>query len=652
MLNAFSSLVNRLTRFEATSSPKATAVLASPTLAIVLVCLPLFVFTCVAHAEDLKGVGSATSLTRVTADIKYLSSDELKGRQPGTPEMKMAEDHIVAAYKAAGLEPINDTDEAGAGGGYFQSFDAGQQQNAVMVDPATAQMTLTGPDGASMELELGDQYSQLIYKGGIDLENLQLVFVGYGIDAAQEHNYDEYADVDVEGKIVVLIRREPQQDDPNSVFDGDDVSRYAYLQTKVRRALEANAAAVLMVNDSKTIENADGVDELPAAEQFGAATRAIPFVQIKREIFDSLLDATPVITFEGDSLTSANDIEKQIDATLSPLSQSLPGWKATIKASFKRKTILTNNIVGVIEGAGPLADETIVIGAHYDHLGMGAYGSRSPDAGKAIHNGADDNATGTAAVIELARRFAAADKKPKRRLVFICFSAEEMGLLGARYYVDNPVFPLEKTVAMINFDMIGYLRGDRLSVYGWNTSPDFAELLDESNKNAQFKLVKPPGGFAGSDHLPFDNKKIPNLFLHTGLNSVYHTPEDDFEAINCDGAVKVIDFSMDLIRGLANGQTPPTYKKTSSPGSSAKLGVGVQLNKETGRIELTQVFAGTAAEKAGLKKGDQIVSWDGNTSINSRRRIARQIKKDAGKSVKIKVRRGEREVLVTVDLNE
>ena len=299
-----------------------------------------------------------------------------------------------------------------------------------------------------------------------------------------------------------------------------------------------------------------------------------------------------------------------------------------------------------------MADETIVIGAHYDHLGMGAYGSRSPDAGKAIHNGADDNATGTAAVIELARRFAAADKKPKRRLVFICFSAEEMGLLGARYYVDNPIFPLEKTVAMINFDMIGYLRGDRLSVYGWNTSPEFSELLEQSNEKAQFKLVKPPGGFAGSDHLPFDNKKIPNLFLHTGLNSVYHTPEDDFEAINCEGAVEVIDFSADLIRGLAASEAPPTYKKTYSPGSSAKLGVGVEVNEETGRVELTKVFRGTAAEKAGLKKGDQLVSWNGNTAINSRRRIARQVKKDAGKSVKIKVRRGDRELLLTVELNE
>ncbi len=601
------------------------------------------------NADDIGSPKQTTTLARVTGDIEYLSSDELKGRQPGTPEMKLAEEHIVAAYRAAGLKPIGEDTEQNEN--YFQTFDASSQRNALAVDTDASSMTLTGPDGTAINLKLGDQYGQLIHKGSIELSNLPLVFVGYGIDAAEEHNFDEYAEVDVEGKVVLLIRREPQQDDPDSVFEGDEVSVYAYLQSKVKSALSAGAAAVVMVNDSKTVSNAGGDDNLPRAEQFGSVTQMIPFTHLKRAVLNSILEQTPVITFDGDSLKTTKQIEDWIDGTLEPLSQPLTGWKASINAKFQKKQILTHNIIGVIEGEGPLADETIVIGAHYDHLGMGAYGSRSAKAGKEIHNGADDNATGTAAVMELARRFSAGDK-PKRRLVFICFTAEEMGLLGARHYVDNPLFPLKDTVAMINFDMIGYLRKDALSVYGWNTSPQFESLLSKANAQLGLKLVRPPGGFAGSDHLPFDSEKIPNLFLHTGLNRVYHTPEDDFEAINCPGAVTVINFSETLLRELANSESRPVFERVYSPGSSAKLGVGISKDKDTGQMVIGKVFAETPAAEAGLKPGDILVSWDGDAEITSRRRLTRAIKRDAGKSVKVKVNRGGSEVLLTVQLNE
>ncbi len=601
-------------------------------------------------ADDLGSPTKAASLARVTNDIKYLASDELKGRQPGTPEMKLAEQHIVAAYRQARLKPIA-ADAGDEDASYFQTFDAGAGRGTQEVDVTATSLLLTGPDNRSIDLELGDQYNQLIYTAKIDLTDLPLVFVGYGIDAAEEHNFDEYADIDAKGKVVVLIRREPQQDNPNSVFEGDEVSVYAYLQSKVKSALSAGAAAVIMVNDSKTINDAGGIDTLPRPEQFGAVSRMIPFAHVKRSVLNSVLEQTPVITFDGQSLQTTRQIEERIDGTLEPLSQSLPGWKASLRAKFKKKQILTHNIVGVIEGEGPLADETIVIGAHYDHLGLGAYGSRSAQAGKQIHNGADDNATGTAAVMELARRFSGGDK-PKRRLVFICFTAEEMGLLGANHYVENPLFPIENTVAMINFDMIGYLRNDRLSVYGWNTSPFFGSALNKVNKNFGLTLVKPPGGFAGSDHLPFDARRVPNLFLHTGLNRVYHTPEDDFEAINCTGALKVIDFSESLVRELVGAQARPAYKRVYSPGSSAKLGVGIQQDKQADRVRISRVFAETPAFEAGLKEGDLLISWDGETKINSRRRLTRIIKRDAGKSVKVKVNRGGRELLVTVKLNQ
>ena len=174
----------------------------------------------------------------------------------------------------------------------------------------------------------------------------------------------------------------------------------------------------------------------------------------------------------------------------------MDGWSADFKSAFSIKKTKTNNIIGIIEGEGPNANETIVIGAHYDHLGMGEYGSRAPGR-REIHNGADDNATGTAAVIELARRFNKRDKKPGRRLVFVCFTAEEMGLLGAIHYCENPLFPLETTAAMINFDMIGWLRDNKLTLYNWNSSAQLDPVFDSANADFGFDLNKPPRAFCG-----------------------------------------------------------------------------------------------------------------------------------------------------------
>ena len=596
------------------------------------------------RGDDLGQPGQSLALARVTEHIRYLASDELKGRQPGTPEMKLAEDYIVNAYREAGLKPITDD------GSYFQTFDAGAQSRSREIDIASTSMAFTGPDGNELKFELDQQYVQLIYRGAVDLQEVPMVFVGYGIDAGKEHNYNEYADIDVDGKVVVLIRREPQQDDPNSVFNGDEISRYAYLQTKVRSAMDNGAAAIMMVNDSHTLQQNEGDDNLPRPEQFGRVSQLIPFVHAKRASFDAMLEQTPIITFDGDELTSLEAVEDRIDGSLEPLSQSMPGWKANIKGTFIKKKIDTHNIIGVVEGEGPFANETIVIGAHYDHLGMGAYGSRSPQAGKDIHNGADDNATGTAAVIELGRRFAAG-KPPQRRLVFICFTAEEMGLLGAQHYVENPLFPIEDTVAMINFDMIGYLRLDAVTVFGWNSSPAFNDVLKEANTNHNFSLVRPPSGFAGSDHLPFNRKKIPNLFFTTGLTQVYHTPEDDFEAIDCAGSVRVIDFTASVVEGIANSEERPRYRRTGRTTTATKLGVSFGDGDADG-IKISRVLADTPADKAGIKAGDVLVSWNGNEELSKRRQVIRLIKRDAGEEVNLKLSRDGEELLMTIQLDE
>ena len=588
----------------------------------------------VAEAKKVKQSGS--SLARVTFDIEYLASDELGGRKPGTPEMKLSEDHIIKAYREAGLVDPTET------GKYMQTLEVGGRRNRVA--EGSASLVLTSPDGDEVTLSEGEQYSLLLGRKEFDVSS-GLAFVGYGINAEDELNFNEYDGIDVKGKVVVMIRREPQQKMPESVFDGEELTEWAYIETKADSAREAGAAAILLVNDSVTAEE-EGDDLLPA-DQFGDDNGSVPFMHIKRAEFNEMLAKTPVVTAAGNKLKTISAIEAQLDEELEPLSQTMKGWKVSTKGNFASGRIKTSNIIGVIEGEGPNAHETIVVGAHYDHLGDGAYGSRARANQRGlIHNGADDNATGTAAVMELARRFAARDKKPGRRIVFICFTAEEMGLLGARYYVDNPTFPLDDTVAMINFDMIGWLREDKVTLFGWNSSAQFDKMFNDANTDFNFELVKPEAGFAGSDHVPFNQKRIPNTFIHTGLTSTYHTPDDDFETIDCEGAVKVIDFTEAFMDELCSSEKRPKYTYKGP----FLFGVNVGTNGE-GQLVISRVTNNSIASKAGLENNDIILKWSDDV-LENRRDLRRVIRRDKGSTVTLKILRGDEEKTIEFLLAE
>ena len=588
----------------------------------------------VAEAKKVKQSGS--SLARVTFDIEYLASDELGGRKPGTPEMKLSEDHIIKAYREAGLVDPTET------GKYMQTLEVGGRRNRVA--EGSASLVLTSPDGDEVTLSEGEQYSLLLGRKEFDVSS-GLAFVGYGINAEDELNFNEYDGIDVKGKVVVMIRREPQQKMPESVFDGEELTEWAYIETKADSAREAGAAAILLVNDGVTAEE-EGDDLLPA-DQFGDDNGSVPFMHIKRAEFNEMLAKTPVVTAAGNKLKTISAIEAQLDEELEPLSQTMKGWKVSTKGNFASGRIKTSNIIGVIEGEGPNAHETIVVGAHYDHLGDGAYGSRARANQRGlIHNGADDNATGTAAVMELARRFAARDKKPGRRIVFICFTAEEMGLLGARYYVDNPTFPLDDTVAMINFDMIGWLREDKVTLFGWNSSAQFDKMFNDANTDFNFELVKPEAGFAGSDHVPFNQKRIPNTFIHTGLTSTYHTPDDDFETIDCEGAVKVIDFTEAFMDELCSSEKRPKYTYKGP----FLFGVNVGTNGE-GQLVISRVTNNSIASKAGLENNDIILKWSDDV-LENRRDLRRVIRRDKGSTVTLKILRGDEEKTIEFLLAE
>lgn len=577
--------------------------------------------------------GAAASLSRLTSDIRYLASDELAGRQPGTPGMQLAEDFIIQQYRSANV------DGGAADGSYLQPVPV---EGTRTVDAAETQMALAGPDDQNISAVLKETFTALIGRKPNSIK-ADLVFVGYGI-AADEHNYNEYRDIDVARKVVVMIRREPQQNMSDSVFDGEETSDHSFIVAKVRAARKAGAIGIILVNDAETAPNAED-DKLVQPSQFG--TISFPFYQIKRSIFNEMLAESPLHAPIGKKLGSLETVEEWIDSRLEPISQPIKGWSMQAKASFPKKDIVTSNLVAVIPGQGNLAEETVIVGAHYDHLGRGAYGSRTPWR-KEIHNGADDNATGTAAVLELARRFGSreADDVPRRRLVLICFTAEEMGLLGALHYVAEPLFDLDDTVAMVNFDMIGLLRQDELTIYNWNTSPAFSSTLEVANNSLGLNLKLPGAGFAGSDHLPFNQSQIPNMFIHTGISDTYHTPDDTFETINCDGVLKVVNFSESVLQQLLTSARPKY-------GIPKRFQLGLQLDREGNKegVPITKVVEGSIAESAGLLIGDVVVSVDGDV-ISKRRELVRRVRRDVGKTINLKILRKENEIDFNIELKD
>lgn len=566
--------------------------------------VPAFTFA------DEKADVDADSLTRVTKDIRYLASDALEGRGVQTKGIVVAADYLRDEFKKAGLK------SGTPDGSYFQYFDVPIREK---VDSSETWLKITAAGSEAVSLKAGEDF-QPQQAGGPGAANGEIVFAGYGI-SAPDLGYDDYAGTDVKGKIVLIVRREPQQQDKDSKFNGTETTEHSYIATKLRAARENGAAGVLLVNDRLTAPTAEQ-DELSQPSGFGAASRdqMIPFAHIARAQADRLLKASPVVA--GDKkLDNLAAIEEHIDESFKPVSQPLADASAELSSSFKTKSVKAWNVIGVIEGEGPLADETVVIGAHYDHLGFGGYGSRRRGSTE-VHNGADDNATGTAAVLELARRFASAEKKPARRMVFIGFSGEERGLIGSLYYAENPTYPLDKTIAMLNFDMIGNLRNNRATLGGTATGSGLEAVAKAAAAAVPVDVNIQGGVSGGSDHLSFIRKRVPVMFCNTGLTDLYHTPEDDFETINLTGAVKVIDFCEELLKGVVAMEERPGFLQMQRTRRRPRTYLGVRTTSpEDDEVKGTlvqAVTAGSPAANAGLKVGD-LIQKVGDTEIKEMR---------------------------------
>lgn len=658
------------------------------------------------HAEE----PADPALERIATTLKFLAADEQEGRGIGTSGINRAADFIAAQFSQMGLRTKI------VGDSPFQVFSL--MANTEIGPDEKNYLRFDGPskDGQaeSIVFRLRGDFTPLAVGGSAELQGRPLVFAGYGITAKEKKpsseevvEYDDYRGLDVKDKVVILIRREPQQNDPQSIFNGNRPSRHAEFRTKIANAFEHGAAAVLMVNDDLGVKQRvhsdekawnDAIEKMakvnaefrglesPNAEQIKkyraqmielaaqvqqlgkqfeeAGDQLIPFTGAGEEgthrkmpvLFGrrALVDGLIKRAIGKDLAT----IEQEIDQTLVPQSHLLAGWSATVGAEVKVNFADVKNVIGVLDGEGPLADETVVVGAHYDHLGMGGTGSLAPWT-RATHNGADDNGSGTAAMIEIAHRLATAGKKPRRRVVFIAFTAEERGLLGSRHYVREPLFPLEKTVAMVNLDMVGRLKDDKLIVYGTGSAVEFDGMLEELNKKYAFQLTKHATGFGPSDQASFFEKKIPVFHFFTGLHEEYHRPSDDFELINLPGMCRVTAMASEIVSQIIEADAPPTYQDTNATRNAA-LGEGSRplfgaVPEEAANVEgvkLGEILKGGPAEQAGLKSGDVVVQF-GDSKVGRFADFNRALRKHKpGDEVSTVVKRGEESVSVTVKLGE
>ncbi len=569
---------------------------------------------------------------RMRRDITFLASDECEGRGPGTKGIDKAADHIAAEFKKAGLKP------GGANDSYFQPFTL----NAAVLD-APARLTLKGPRGQEISLKQGVQFWPMAL-GGNGGDKAPAVFVGYGI-TSEKAKYDDYAGIDVVNKIVVLLRGAPQAADKDRARE---LMTGAPFARKIANAEKHEAAAVLIVNDADTAHDGDDLLDFNYTA-FGRGAGKVPVCHVRRSVLEMMLPGG------ADTLTA---LEKDIQHELKPHSRELPGWTVGVEVKMHRGKIDVKNVVGVLEGAGPLANETVVVGAHYDHLGYGGNSSLAGLKKMAIHHGADDNASGSTTMLELARRFAALPERQGRRLVFIAFSGEELGLFGSDYYVKHPLYPLKETASMFNLDMVGRLRTDKttgkakLLTEGSGTAKPFRELLDKLGKKYDFKMVNKPSGFGPSDHASFCGRDVPVLFVWTDYHEDYHRPTDTADKINVEGMRRVADLSQEAIAELTRMDKPAYIKiKTASNRPSNGPRLGVQPGDGAGKgVLIEDTVADEPAAKAGLKKDDLIVSLAGKPVKSLQDLLTILKNQKVGDTIEVGIVRNDKPMTVKVKL--
>ena len=523
---------------------------------------------------------AALDLQQLKNDVYFLASSGLEGRRAGSPGAEVAARYVAQRFAALGLQAAGDE------GSFYQrfSFVAGVQPG-----PGN-ELRFSGAFAGTAKPE---EFTPLPFSASGSAAG-EVVFAGYGI-SAPEIAYDDYQGVEVKGKVVLLLRFSPAGDDPNSPF-----APYLPLRRKVSDAVAKGAAAVLIATGPASKESGEPV-KVPFDASFGDA--GVPVLAIATSLAEKL--------FVGQGFT-LRELQERMDSRREPASRPL-GVTASLVADLRQKRKTTSNVVAVLPGADQaLGHEVVVVGAHYDHLGFGGPGSNSlaPEV-RAVHNGADDNASGVAALLAIAKELAA--HPPKRSVMFVAFGAEELGLLGSSYFVQHAPLPKEWFVGMVNLDMVGRPKpGPALTLGGYGTAQEWPKLVEQVNRKHRLKLVTSAGGFGASDHASFYAAGLPVLFLFTGAHEDYHRPSDDAEKLDFPGMAKVVGFAAELVRAVADWPQRPSYQKVAQeegPRRAFKVRTGLvpEYSYEGAGVKVSGVRGGSAAEKAGLQAGDVVV---------------------------------------------
>lgn len=559
--------------------------------------------------------------------VKTLAAPEMEGRATGSPGMQRAARFIAGEFGRAGLEPGEE------GGSYFQVFEV---VTGIRLGDGN-RLRLSGAAG-QQEYAVEREFTPFSFSDSGQAQG-EVVFAGYGI-TAPELSYDDYGGIDAAGKIVLVLSGDPRERDPGGPFRRPEAYRYTEVRYKILNAREHGARGVILVTNP--VAHAGEPEHLFAIQGIISSSQSgILAVNALRRVADAILAGS------GRSLT---ELQLDIDRDLRPRSFVVVGRSADLEVRLIHEHGQAWNVIGLLRGTDPtLANQAVVVGAHYDHLGHGGETSLAPSRFGEVHPGADDNASGVAGVIGLARMFASGGGA-RRTIVFVAFAGEEMGLLGSAQYVREPVIPLDRTVTMLNMDMIGRLRSDKLYVFGVDTGKEFREDLAAANRGVELQTQFSGDGYGPSDHTPFYGKDRPVLFFFTGPHEDYHRPSDTPDKINAPGLARVTRLVAGVLHRIADNDTPVTFARVerSSPprarGSGASYGPYFGMIPEFGGseegVKLGGVRAGSPAEKAGLQSGDLIVRFDGKEVKNLEDFVFVLRSKRAGDRVEVVYRRG------------
>jgi hypothetical protein len=604
--------------------------------------LLVLVFITGASAQTKSGRRGEPDVARLRAHVTYLASDKLDGRRTGTDGARAAAEYIAQQFSQLKLLHGGDPSTSKSNrsnSSYLQNFpyvagvDLGKTNAMSLARRAPAvEGEPVGGGITTVDMRLNEDWMPLGFSSNARMYTVPVTFVGFGITAS-DLKHDSYAGLEAHDRVAIAFGGTPDGNDPHGKF-----ARYTDARWKAVAARDHGAKALALIAGDEKF----GEDRLAKLSYDNSAGDAgLPVIVISRQAAAQVLGlgSTKQLSELEERVAAAEMKSGGETATANPVTD------AVNKASFMEQTRITlateivrrdapaSNVIGILQGADPvLKNEAIVIGAHYDHLGRGGNGSLAPREGD-IHHGADDNASGVAGVLELARLFASQRPRLKRTLIFIAFSGEEEGLLGSNYYVNHPGVPLADTVAMINMDMIGRMKDDKLVIGGVGTAQGWRDSLNVLNgaglepgvgiaPTRKFELTLNDDGYGPSDHASFYAKKIPVLFFWTGTHSDYHKPSDTADKINYEGEAGILAMVMRVVGSLDAQSQRPVYTVAKSESQGRTMGFKVSLGtipnyaESSDGLLLDGVRDDSPAAKAGLKAGDKIVGMAGREIRN------------------------------------